>query len=124
METFGTLYERVRELATKMVNLGSARKSSSVNAKLIDLNTQMKALKARMDKYGCGDSCYEFQIQVRDKYGVCILFKMVFCGLGQSDRNNILEIIRYRLGLVYGNKYELVGVTWSKEIQTGVLLPA
>lgn len=126
METFETLLTRFNQLKDTIEDL-IRTKASGYRAKAKSCLNLSEVIKGRMDKYGCRDKCYEFQIRCAPQAGHDMIFRMILINLTDAEITNpksLQKIIQYRVYKQYGTKYRVTQIHQIKEVKLGTCLPA
>jgi hypothetical protein len=112
----------VVEIRNKLGNLSKQHSSSSRNAQVMNLTTQYKNSKERLDKYGCRDEILELVIEVcsKDK-NYYEDYTISFVGILEKTQEQWIELIKYRLLLEYNGMFEFSQIKSYRQYRPGFL---
>jgi hypothetical protein len=94
MENFGILLEQMGNLRFQFQQENKKKKPNK--RLLIDLESRVKTLKGRIDKFGCRYSIIRVDLRVKDKEGIVILQSMYVTGLDTISLEDMRAWLKWK----------------------------
>lgn len=106
MENFATMVQIMAELKNQYNQMLNSNKVN-VN-RLNNLSYRVKALKSRIDQYGCRDLCLDLLVSLRNPEGKSHgNYKITLVGILEKKPEDWVSILNYKIKAQFGQGYYL-----------------